>query len=170
MNGRGICFLVVGVSQWPKWLGRQCGELEICGSSPGYDTNFSLKNYQLNVMNCDHSTIVRHLHSMGKVKKIGCMDTAHSKPKPQKSAGGHLCISACSSSIGSLNNINHSYPVSLLVTRNGVFMQHKEKERNNNNNNNDLFKAYFTLRRPLGDLLGLLQEYLSSLTTFSILC
>ena len=38
------------------------------------------------------------------------------------------------------------------------------------NNNNDLFKAYFTLRRPLGDLLGLLQEYLPSLTTFSILC
>ena len=24
-----------------------------------------------NVMNCDHSTIVRHLHSMGKVKKSG---------------------------------------------------------------------------------------------------
>ena len=33
------------MSQWPKWLRRQYGKLEICGSSPGYDTNFSLKNY-----------------------------------------------------------------------------------------------------------------------------
>ena len=39
----------VGVSQWPEWLGCQCGELEICGLSPGYDTNFSLKNYYLYV-------------------------------------------------------------------------------------------------------------------------
>ena len=54
-----------------------------------------------NVMNCDHSTIVRHLHSMGKVQSIGCMGTACSKPKPQKSAGGHTCISAWLSSIGS---------------------------------------------------------------------
>ena len=30
------------MSQWPKWLRRQYGKLEICGSSPGYDTNFSL--------------------------------------------------------------------------------------------------------------------------------
>ena len=49
-----------------------------------------------NLMNCDHSTIVRHLHSMNKVKKIGCMGTACSKPNPQKSAGDHMCISACS--------------------------------------------------------------------------
>ena len=34
------------VSQWPKWLRHQYGKLEICGSSPGYDTNFYLKNYQ----------------------------------------------------------------------------------------------------------------------------
>ena len=54
-----------------------------------------------NVMNCDHSNIVRLLHSMGKVKKIGCKGTAFSKPKPQKSAGDHMCISACSSLIGS---------------------------------------------------------------------
>ena len=31
------------MSQWPKWLRRKYGELEICGSRPGYDTNFSLK-------------------------------------------------------------------------------------------------------------------------------
>ena len=37
------------MSQWPKWLRRQYGKLEICGSSPGYDTNFSLKNYQKNL-------------------------------------------------------------------------------------------------------------------------
>ena len=35
------------MSQWPKWLRHQYGKLEICGLSPGYDTNFSLKNYQL---------------------------------------------------------------------------------------------------------------------------
>ena len=33
----------MSVSQWPKWLRRQYGKLEICGSSPCYDTNFSLK-------------------------------------------------------------------------------------------------------------------------------
>ena len=33
-----------------------------------------------NVMNCDHSTIVRHLHSMGKVKKSGvCVPQALSQ-------------------------------------------------------------------------------------------
>ena len=32
------------MSQWPKWLRRQYGKLEICGSCPGYDTDFSLKN------------------------------------------------------------------------------------------------------------------------------
>ena len=53
-----------------------------------------------NVINCDHSIIVWHLLSMGKVKKIGCMSTACSKQKPQKSAGGHICITAWSPSIG----------------------------------------------------------------------
>ena len=33
-----------------------------------------------NVMNCNHSTIMRHLHLMGKIKK----------------SDGHMCISACS--------------------------------------------------------------------------
>ena len=37
------------MSQWPKWLRRQYGKLDICGSSSGYDTNFSLKNYHLKV-------------------------------------------------------------------------------------------------------------------------
>ena len=35
------------MSQWPKWLRRQYGKLEICGSSPGYDTIFLSKNYQI---------------------------------------------------------------------------------------------------------------------------
>ena len=30
------------VSQWPKWLRRQYGKLEICGSSPGYDKKIFL--------------------------------------------------------------------------------------------------------------------------------
>ena len=50
-----------------------------------------------NVMNCDHSTIVRHFHSMGKVQK----SDVWIPPKPQKSASGHKCISGCSSSIAS---------------------------------------------------------------------
>ena len=67
-----------------------------------------------NVMNCAHSTIVRHFHSMDKVKKIGCMDTACSRPNRQKSAGGDMCISACSPFDWLVNNIDHSYPVLLL--------------------------------------------------------
>ena len=44
------------MSQWPKWLRRQYGKLEICGSSPGYDTNFSLKNYHLLVEDLSFTT------------------------------------------------------------------------------------------------------------------
>ena len=40
------------------------------------------------VMNCDHSTIVQNLQG----SKIGCMGTAFSKPKPQKSEGA-ICAS-----------------------------------------------------------------------------
>ena len=54
-----------------------------------------------NVMNCDHSTIVRHFIQWARLKKIRCMGTASSKPEPQKSAGGHKISSACSSLIGS---------------------------------------------------------------------
>ena len=43
----------------------------------------------VNVMNCDHSTIMRHLLSVGKVQKLGVW-------VPQKSGGGHMCITACS--------------------------------------------------------------------------
>ena len=31
------------MSQWPKWLRRQYGKLEICGLNPGFDTNFFSK-------------------------------------------------------------------------------------------------------------------------------
>ena len=51
-----------------------------------------------NVMNCDHRATFAF---SGQGSKIGCMSTACSKPQQQKSAGGHMCISACSSSIGS---------------------------------------------------------------------
>ena len=45
-----------------------------------------------NVMNCDHSTIVRHLHSMGKVKKSGVWvpNTLSQKHKSQRVA---ICAS-----------------------------------------------------------------------------
>ena len=38
---------------------------------------------------------------IGQGSEIGCIGTACSKPKPQKSVSGHMCISVCSSSIGS---------------------------------------------------------------------
>ena len=50
LKEREICFVAGSVSQWPKWLRRQYGKLEICGSSPDYDTNFSLKNYQPGIL------------------------------------------------------------------------------------------------------------------------
>ena len=53
------------------------------------------------VMNCDHSSIVRHLHSLVKGSEIRCICTICSKPKPQKSAGSYMCISVCSSSFDS---------------------------------------------------------------------
>ena len=74
-----------------------------------------------NVMNCDHSTIVRHLHSMGKVKKWGVWVTHALSQKQQMSAGGHMCISLLVID-WLVNNIDHSYPLSLLVTVNGVFL------------------------------------------------
>ena len=74
-----------------------------------------------NVMNCDHSTIVRHWHSMGKVQKSGVWVTAFSKPKPQKSTWSyvHPCLLVIDWLV---NNIDHSYAVSLLETKNDVFM------------------------------------------------
>ena len=47
-----------------------------------------------------------------------CMGTACSKPNPQKPASGHMCITACSSSIGS----STTSTIPILVTRNGVLM------------------------------------------------
>ena len=54
-----------------------------------------------NMMNCDHSTIVRHLRSMGKVQISGVWAPHAINQNHKKTAGGHMCISACSSSIGS---------------------------------------------------------------------
>ena len=67
-----------------------------------------------NVMNCDHSTIVRHLHSMDKVKNQWVV----------------ICASLLARHRLLVNNIDHSYPVSLLVTRNGVSMLASGKVRN----------------------------------------
>ena len=43
-----------------------------------------------NVMNCGHSTIVRHLHSMGKVKKLGVW-VPHVLSQNHKNQRGPLC-------------------------------------------------------------------------------
>ena len=74
-----------------------------------------------NVMNCDHSIIVRHLHSMGKIKKSGVWvpQTLHQNQKISGWSYVDLCMLVI---YWLVNNIDHSYPVSLLVTRNAVFM------------------------------------------------
>ena len=71
-----------------------------------------------NVMNCDHSIIMRHLHSMGKVQKSGvCVSHALSQNHKKSSEWPyvHLYLLIIN---WLMNNIEHSYPVSLLVTRN----------------------------------------------------
>ena len=54
-----------------------------------------------NVINCDHSTIVQHLRSMDKAQKSGVWVPHALSRNHKKSEGGHMCIFACSSSIGS---------------------------------------------------------------------
>ena len=73
------------------------------------------------VMNCDHSTIVWHLHSMGKVQKSDVW-VLHALSQNHKFSGWpyvHLFLLVIDWLV---NNIDHSYLVSLLVLRNGVFM------------------------------------------------
>ena len=66
-----------------------------------------------NVMDCDHSTIVRHLLSMYEVKKSGVWGP-HALSDNHKNSGWsylHLCLLI----IDWLVNIDHSCPVLLLV-------------------------------------------------------
>ena len=73
-----------------------------------------------NVMNCDHSIIVRHLHSMGKVKKSGAW-VPHALSQNHKNQR----VAICASPIARYRLAHEptiSYPVSLLVTRNGIFL------------------------------------------------
>ena len=55
------------ISDTPR-TGRLLGFDEICLNTLIYDDPRQCTRELANVMNCDHSTIVRHLHSMGKVK------------------------------------------------------------------------------------------------------
>ena len=80
-----------------------------------------------NVMNSDHSTIVRYLQSIGKVQQSGvglCVPHAlNQNHKNQRVTIGLLYMHLCLLVIDWLvNNIDHFCSVSLLVTRNGVFM------------------------------------------------
>ena len=74
-----------------------------------------------NVMNCDHTTIMQYLHSMCKVQKAGvCIPL--SLGQNHKISGWlyvHLCLLVI---YWLMYNIDHSYPVSLLVTKSGTFM------------------------------------------------
>ena len=56
----------------------------------------------INVMNCKHSTIVRHFHSMGKVEKLGVGPwVPHARSQNHQNQRVAICISACFSSISS---------------------------------------------------------------------
>ena len=73
-----------------------------------------------NVMNCDHSTIVQHLYSIGKVQNSGIW-----APHVLRENHKNQCVAICASLlhvIDCLVNIDNSNPVSLVVKRNGVFM------------------------------------------------
>ena len=72
-----------------------------------------------NVKNCEHSTIMRHFHLMGKVQKSGVW-VPHTLSQNHK----YQRVAICSSLLARhrLNNMNSSYPVSLMETRNGDFM------------------------------------------------
>ena len=52
-----------------------------------------------NVMNCDHSTIVQYLHSMGKIQKPGTW-VPHALSQNHKNQRVAICASLLSSSIG----------------------------------------------------------------------
>ena len=82
-----------------------------------------------NVKNCDHSTIVWHLHSMGKVQKSGVWvpHALSQNHKNQLWPYVHLCLLVINWLV---NNSDHSYPASLLVMRNGVFMLTQGNIRN----------------------------------------
>ena len=63
-----------------------------------------------NVMNCDHSTILRHLYSVGKVQKSAAT-VPHALSEKKKNSGWpyvHLYLLVVDWLV---NNIDHSYPV-----------------------------------------------------------
>ena len=68
----------------------------------------------------------------GQGSKIGCsLLVRHAlSQNHKKSAGGHMAHFCLFGIDWLVNNIDHSYPVSLLVTRNGVFMLTQGKKRN----------------------------------------
>ena len=74
-----------------------------------------------NVMKCDHSNIVRHFYSMGKVKKSGVW-VQHALSQNNKNQRVVTCASLLVRHRLAREQHRPSYPVSLLVTRNGAFM------------------------------------------------
>ena len=117
---RNICAVygdnAIEASTATKWFSRfKKDRFDIsdtpCSRKPsGFDEghlNTLIHNYprhctQLaNVMNCDHSAIMRHLHSMVKVQKSGVW-VLHALSQNLKSQHvAHMCISTCSSLIDS---------------------------------------------------------------------
>ena len=100
---------VIGESTTIKWFSRfKEDRFDISDTSrsgrPGFDVdllNSLIHNIPrqctrelANVMNCDNSTIMQHLHSMGRVKKSDVW-VLHVQSQNHKNQCGHMCISAC---------------------------------------------------------------------------
>ena len=135
----------IGESTASKWFTRfkedhfDISDTPCSGRSSGFDEDRLNSLIQLstsmysrtgNTLNCDHSTIERHLHSMGKVLKSRVW-VPHALSQNHKISGGPYYVHLCLLFIDWLvNKSDHFYPLSLLVTRNGVFMLTYGKERN----------------------------------------
>ena len=72
-----------------------------------------------NVMGCDHSTILRHLHSSKVQSGIWVPHDLNKKPQNRRVA---ICVFQMVVIDWFVNYIDHSYPVSLLVSTNGIYM------------------------------------------------
>ena len=73
-HGKKMDFSFYGGSFWLSDIPRSVRPLgfdEDCLNTLIYNERRQCTQEQVNVMNCNHSTIVRHLHSMGKVQESG---------------------------------------------------------------------------------------------------
>ena len=164
------------ISDIPR-AGRLSGFHEDCWNTLIHNDPRQYTWEQANVMNCDHSTIVRHKYSMGKVQKSG-VRVPHALSQNHKNQRVGICASLLWIVIDWLvNNIDHSHPVSLLVTRNGVYMLTQGKEKNDWARTRAIFRkcSNFSICTPFSSIHGsthYLQmtklQYVNSSTTLEL--